>query len=249
MKNIAVIFAGGVGSRMKNPTLPKQFLEINDIPIIVHTINNFQFNNNIDDIIVVMLEEYIPFMHELKNKYNLSKVTNIVKGGVTGQESIYNGLKAAKNICKDDNAIVLIHDGVRPIMEEDLIDRNIDAVRQYGSAISCVPSKETIIGIDSNNNINNIVDRKFVWIARAPQSFYLNDILDVHLQAINNNETNIIDSCTLMTKYGKNLHTVETCQENIKITTPEDYYVVQGLINAKSDLKKIGYVYGKCFTK
>lgn len=249
MKNIAVIFAGGVGSRMKNPTIPKQFLEINNIPIIVHTINNFQNNSKIDDIVVVMLNDYINYMTELKEKYNLTKISKIISGGLTGQESIYNGLKAAKEIVLDDNAIVLIHDGVRPIMEENLIERNIESVYKYGSAISCVPSKETIIGIDNDNNINNLVDRKFVWIARAPQSFYLNDILSVHLKAIENNDTNIIDSCTLMTKYGTKLHTVETCQENIKITTPEDYYVVQGLINAKTDLKKIGDVYGKNFTK
>lgn len=240
MNNIAIIFAGGIGSRMKTKGVPKQFLKIDGIPVIVHTLFNFQLNKQIDKIVIVMLKNYIHEMEQLANQYQLTKVEKIVPGGDTGQESIYNGLIAAKELADGKNAIVLIHDGVRPIMEEDLISRNIQSVKEYGSAISCVPSKETIININDDNSINKIIDRTTAWIARAPQSFYLYDILETHEKAKAKGENNIIDSCTMMLKYGKELHIVETCQENIKITTPEDYYVVQGIFNARNNKDVFG---------
>lgn len=238
--NIAVIFAGGVGSRMKTKGVPKQFLKINDVPVIVHTINNFQNNQNIDKIVVVMLEEYIKYMLELKEKYALNKIEKIVPGGTTGQESIYNGLIAAKEVSEGLDSIVLIHDGVRPILDDDLIDRNIESVKTYGSAISSVPSKETIINIDEDKKVTNILDRSKAWIARAPQSFKLDEILSLHEKARSEEVNNIIDSCSMMLRYGKELHIVETCQENIKITTPEDYYVVQGILNARNNRDVFG---------
>lgn len=234
MENIAIIFAGGIGSRMKTQGIPKQFLKINGTPVIVHTINNFQFSHKIDKIVIVMLEKYIPYMEELREQYNLSKIVDIVPGGKTGQESIYNGLKRAKEIV-EDNAIVLIHDGVRPILEDTLIERNVESVKRFGSSISSVPSKETIIAINDNNDVEKILDRSKAWIARAPQSFYLNDILECHEMARKEKINNVIDSCSMMMKYGKQVHIVETCQENIKITTPEDYFVVQGILNAKNN--------------
>ena len=235
--NIAVIFAGGVGSRMKTKGVPKQFLKINDIPVIVHTINNFQHNKNIDKIVVVMLEDYIDYMNELKEQYKLTKIVSVVAGGTTGQESIYNGLKMANEVSDNKDTIVLIHDGVRPILEEDLIDRNIESVKKYGSAISSVPSKETIINIDDDKFVTNLLDRSKAWIARAPQSF---NILSLHEMARQEGINTIIDSCSMMLRYGKKLHIVETCQENIKITTPEDYYVVQGILNAKNNRDVFG---------
>ena len=229
--NIAVIFAGGIGSRMKNKDgIPKQFLEIDGVPILVWTLRNFQDNSEIDAIVVVMLEKYIEITREMMDSFGLSKVKKIVAGGDTGQKSIYAGLRAAKELADQDDTIVLIHDGVRPFIEPDLIARNISAVKEYGSAISCVPSKETVVKLDSEMNLENIIDRSTVWLARAPQSFYLKDILRAHEDALRRGEDNVIDSCTMMMKEGIKLHSVETCSENIKITTPEDYYVAQGLI-------------------
>lgn len=233
--NIAVIFAGGVGKRMKNPELPKQFIEINDTPIIIHTLKKFQNNNFIDAIIVVVLKDYIEYTQKLISKYDLDKVVKIVEGGKTGQESIYQGLLAAKDIAKNsNNPIVLIHDGVRPIIESDLIKRSVESVREYGSAISCVPSKETIIQINAKNNVRKTIDRSKIWLARAPQSFYLEDILKAHKKAIRKNDFSVIDSCTMMEKYSdKKLHIIETCPENLKVTTPEDLYIIKGLLSSE----------------
>jgi len=234
--NIAIIFAGGIGSRMKNPDLPKQFLEIDNTPILVHTIRAFQNNDEIDKIIVVMLKEYIEYTKKLMAHYELDKVVAIVEGGATGQESIYHGLVAASRVSRNDSDIVLIHDGVRPIIEPDLIHRNIESVENYSSAISCSPSKETIAKIDENGCVVKTIKRSAVWIARAPQSFFLKDILEAHEKAQKNNEFDSTDSCTLMSTYSnKPLHSVETWAENIKITTPDDYYTATALIKKLKD--------------
>ena len=133
--NIAVIFAGGSGVRM-GAGIPKQFLEINGKPIIVHTLELFENHNEIDKIYIVMLEEYIPYMNKLVKKFGLDKVCGIVAGGETGQDSIYNGLKKAQSENGDDS-IVLIHDGVRPWVSYDTISRNIQGVKDCGNAITC----------------------------------------------------------------------------------------------------------------
>ena len=232
--NIAVIFAGGVGSRMKTEDgTPKQFLEIGGAPILIHTLNNFQQDATIDAIVVVMKEEYIGRTNVLLEEFKITKVRKVVAGGETGQESIYQGLIAAKEISESDSDIVLIHDGVRPFVEDGLIRENVEAVKKYGSAISCAPSKETVVKIDESGDLNEVIDRSKVWLARAPQSFFLKDILTEHEAARERGENNIIDSCTMMMGAGKKLHIVETSAENIKITTPEDFYVATGLIMRK----------------
>ena len=133
--NVALIFAGGVGSRMGLKT-PKQFLKINGVPIIVLTLMNFQNHKDIDGICVVTLEEYIDYVKDLVKEYKLDKVVSIVPGGKTGQDSIYNGLcEINKKYAKDTT--VLIHDGVRPIITDKVISDNIEAVKKYGNAITC----------------------------------------------------------------------------------------------------------------
>lgn len=229
--NIAVIFAGGVGSRMKTlDGTPKQFLEIDKKPILIYTLECFEREDEIDAIVVVMKDGYIDRTNELIRRFGISKVVKVVKGGETGQESIYHGLLAANDISEGDD-VVLIHDGVRPFIDGELIRRNIQSVKKYGSAISCGPSKETIIRINSEGKIEQVIDRSKIWLARAPQSFYLNDILEAHEQVRKEGKTDIIDSCTMMKEMGKKLYIVETSSENIKITTPEDFYVAKGLIS------------------
>ena len=138
-KNIALIFAGGVGSRM-GADIPKQFLKINNKPIIAITTSIFQNDPNISDIYIVMLKDYIDYTQEIVANYNLSKVRKIIPGGATGQESIFNGLSAIKQDHASEKVIVLIHDGVRPIIEDDLISRCIESVQQFGTAISGIPA-------------------------------------------------------------------------------------------------------------
>ena len=123
--NIAVIFAGGVGKRMHSSDKPKQFLEIYSKPIIIHTLEHFEYHPMIDGIVVVCKEDWIPYLNELLYRFRIEKVRKVVPGGETGQLSIYAGLKAAKEVAGEDNTIVLIHDGVRPLINEKLIADNI----------------------------------------------------------------------------------------------------------------------------
>lgn len=238
--NIAIIFAGGVGKRMQNTATPKQFLRINDKPIIIHTLEIFERCDQIDKIIVVMVESHVPYTQKLVKKYNLSKVEDIVNGGETGQLSIYNGLLRAKNINTDENKIVLIHDGVRPFIDEDLILRNIESVKKYRSAISCVKQNETTVLMSNQQSIDSITDRDCTYIARAPQSFYLEDILECHTKYLNKKLYNAIDSCTMMISLGKKVHLVECNDNNIKITTPIDFYIAKALFAAKENIELFG---------
>lgn len=235
--NIAVIFAGGVGRRMKTSGIPKQFLKINSIPIIIYTLRVFQEARNVDAIVIAGLETHIDYLNELITEYNITKVKAVVPGGETGQQSITNALNAAKKISKTENDIVLIHDGVRPIIDEKLINKNIENVKKYGTSISCVEQKETTIISKSHEQVEEITTRSDTYIARAPQSFYLEDILQAENNAINNNDMNCNDSCTVMKKYGKykNPYITLCNSDNLKITTPDDYYIVKALLDQKNN--------------
>lgn len=240
--NIAVIFAGGVGSRMHSREIPKQFLKIHGKPILVHTLETFQKSHLIDAIELVCVKGWIDYAQKLIVKYRLTKVHNIVPGGSTGQLSIYNGLCVAeKNIEKDNqDSIVLIHDGVRPLINEDVIKNNIDSVKKYGSAITSVKVIETVLIVDDKDNIIKVPERKKTRLARAPQSFYLNEIIENHRKALNEGKDNFIDSCSLMANYGKKMHLIEGPNENIKITTPEDFYIMRAVLDAKENAQIYG---------
>lgn len=233
--NIAVIFAGGSGKRMHSKDKPKQFLLIHGKPVIVHTIEVFQYHSEIDGIIVACLEDWIPYMEEMQYRYRLDKIGKIVPGGATGQLSIYNGVKAAAEIYGMDDNIVLIHDGVRPLIDGRVISENISGVKQYGSAITCAPAQETFVLIDDNNNISEVESRKHSRLAKAPESFWLKELLEAEEQAIRDGYTEMIDSCTLMRAYGKKMHVVECSYENIKITTPDDFYMFRALYDAREN--------------
>lgn len=229
MKKIALIFAGGTGTRMNISSIPKQFLEVRDKPIIIYTLEVFQNSNDIDEICVVGLKSWIDYLKKLVTKYHITKVKYIVSGGDTGQESIYNGLCEIKSKTSE-NHIILIHDGVRPLIDYETILLNIQSVIKYGNAITISPATETFININDLGLVENIYDRNYCKIAKAPQSFYLNDIYKVHLEAINDGKNNIIDSASLMKLYGHKLHTVYGPNNNLKITTSIDFFTFKSII-------------------
>lgn len=237
--NIAVIFAGGVGLRMNNKAKPKQFLELYGKPIIIYTIEHFEQHEDIDGIVIACVEEWIPYLEKLLTKFNISKVVEIVPGGSNGQESIYNGLLCAKKHYPEES-IVMIHDGVRPLIDGDIISKNISSVKTFGTAITSAPPVETFVLIDENSAVCDVHDRSLSRLAKAPQSFYLKDILKVHEQAIKDCFYGAIDSCSLMTHYGYKIQLIEGLSENIKITTPTDYYIFKGIIDAKEEMDIFG---------
>jgi len=238
--NIGVIFAGGIGSRIHSKDKPKQFLEIYNKPIIVHTIEFFQKNDNIDVVVVVCVEEWIDYLKKLVYQYRLNKVKSVVPGGTTGQLSIYNGICSAKKIAGEDKTIVLIHDGVRPLINSKLITQNIEDVKKFGTSITSSIVKETIVEIDDKGDIKFIPDRAHSRVAKAPQCFYLDDILSAHKKALKEGITDFIDSCTMMQHYGYKLHMTDGPYENIKITTPDDFYTMRAILQVKEDAQIYG---------
>ena len=241
--NIAVIFAGGTGQRMNSRTRPKQFLELHGKPILVYTIEKFQEHEEIDGIVLATLETWVGYCNRLKEKYHLTKLCAIVPGGKTAAESTFKGLEKAEEMFPSDS-IVLIHDGVRPLIDDETIHRNIECVKQYGTAITVTPAIETIAilsGDRAEKEIDRMVERSKCQMAKAPQCFYLGDILNVYRRMWQSGKPAFIDSATMMVYYGYKLYAVEGIDENIQITTPYDFYMFRAFIDAKENSQIFGW--------
>lgn len=232
--NDVLIFAGGVGSRMGS-RVPKQFLEVDGRPILIHTVQAFARHEEIDGIVIVSKAEYIDYCRELVERFAVPKVLDVIAGGESGQESIFHGLTYLHGQVSRDPAqdVVLIHDGVRPVITPELISASIACVRENGSSIAVSRAIETIIRVNAEGNVVETVDRSWCRYAKAPQCFFLEDIWQAHLRANAEHVTGVIDSATLMARYGHRLFTVECPAENIKITTPNDYYMFKAMYEAQ----------------
>lgn len=221
--NVAVIFAGGIGSRMRATALPKQFLEVHGKPVIVHTLESFENHPDIDAIAVAILPQWHDHLARLVRRFDLTKVRWVVDGGSTGQISRQRALEAVAGDCPGDT-VVLVHDGVRPLVDAALITANIDGVREHGSAITCTKITETVVE-SPGPLIESVIPRDHLYAAQAPQSFRLGEILDLYRRVAAEGELDSIDSCTLMQHYRRPIHRVVGPRTNIKITTAEDFYV------------------------
>lgn len=238
MSNVAVVFAGGTGKRMNTRSKPKQFLELHGKPILVYTLEVFNRHQEIDGIVLVVLESWIDYCEDLIKRFRLIKVKAVVAGGSSALESQRNGLLKASELYEPDS-VVLIHDGVRPLIDEETISKNIACVKEHGTAITVAPAIETITIKTETGEIGQIIERSKVQLARAPQSFYLCDILDAHRKTTADGK-NFIDSASMMQYYGHKLYPVEGSPENIKITTPNDYYTFRALVDARENSQIFG---------
>lgn len=236
--NYALIFAGGIGQRMNTISLPKQFLKVHNIPIIVHTIKHFQKCPKIDGIVVVCVKDYIDLMEELKKEYDLTKIISIIPGGENGQASIRNGLLELEKHAKPED-VVLIHDGVRPLINEETILKNIDCAEKNGNCVTTTKSTETIV-VTHDGSVTGTIDRENSRFGRAPQSFKLKEILQAHKEA-QKDKLSFIDSATMMTHYGHKLHYIDGPVNNIKITTPIDYFIFKAILDEKEN-EQINFV-------
>ncbi len=238
--NIAIIFAGGTGRRMNTRAKPKQFLEMHGKPVLIYTLQHFEEHSDIDSIVLVCLESWIDYAKKIIREFHLKKVIDIVPGGNTGQMSIYNGVACAFRNSTNENDIVLIHDGVRPLIDGDTITDCIESVRKYGSAITTTPAIETIFVDGEGDKVGKIFNRSQCAMARAPQCFYLSELYEAHLKAQKEKKFDFIDSAMLMQYYGAELHTVVGPVENIKITTPTDFYLFRALLDAQENMQIVG---------
>lgn len=238
--NIALIFAGGTGQRYNPRAKPKQFLELYGKPIIIHAIEPFQMHSEINSICVVCKKEWIQYFIALKERYGISKARWIIEGGETSQESVYKGLQAIeKDVADTKDTIVLLNDGVRPLVDIDLISRNIKSVVEHGSAVTVASVTETVVSIDKNGMLTGTVERSSCGLAKAPQSFYLSNIIAIYERAAREG-VNDIDAASLMLRYGKTMYTVMCSPDNIKITTPVDYFLYKAIYEARESEQVFG---------
>ena len=238
--NIAVIFAGGAGRRMNTRAIPKQFLEMHGKPVLVYTLEQFENHSQIDAIVLVCIELWVDYANKLIRDYHLQKVVAVVPGGETGQKSIFSGLSRARQLSKSDKDIVLVHDGVRPLIDAETITACLDSVKIHGNAVTTTPAIETIFVQEETGEVGQIFNRACCAMARAPQCFYLSDLYQVHLRAQADGRNDFIDSAMMMQHYGTKLYTVTGPAENIKITTPTDFYLFRALLDARENMQIVG---------
>lgn len=234
----ALIFAGGTGVRMNSRSKPKQFLELHGKPIIIYTLEHFEYHSAVDNIVIVCIESWIDELKGMLRRYGITKVSTIVKGGDTGHDSIYNGLEAMKETQKPGD-IVLIHDGVRPLITEELITNNINCVLEYGNAITVEPARESVVQSADGRNIDQVPNRNEMYIAKAPQSFYYDKIVSLYERA-HEDGIKTIDSSHLLSVYNEPMHMVKSTRNNMKITEPADFYMLRALYDANENQQIFG---------
>ena len=235
MSTIAILTAGGTGTRT-HQDLPKQFLNVENKPIIIYTLEAFQQHPSIDEIYVSCLDGWNTILEAYAKQFNITKLKRIVTGGNTGQESIYNGLKAIKeDHISTEGIVVMIHDGNRPMLPQDVITDNLVKQKQCGSAVTVIPTTEVVFvskdGIESNSALN----REELWRTQTPHSYNFNQLWDVHNKALEDGVNNMAASCSLMQKYGFITYFSKGSEKNIKITTVEDIEIFKALLTTKKD--------------
>ena len=222
IKNTAIVLAGGSGSRM-NSEIPKQYIEVNGKPLLAYSLIIMDKSDVIDEIVLVARENDLEFCEkEIVNKYNINKVTHIVKGGSERYWSVLEGLKAASG------KYVWIHDGARPCLSEELLDRLGEDVQQFKSTITAVPSKDTVKIIE-DGFVKATPDRSNVWMVQTPQVFEKDELVKAYDKMMaQTNSVNITDDAMIMECFGTGkVHVTMGEYTNIKVTTPEDILVVE----------------------
>ena len=231
MKNIALIIAGGVGARM-HQDIPKQFINVNDKPVIIYTLEAFQKHPYTDSIEVVCLEGWHEILGAYAKQFGISKLENIVNGGETGLQSIRNGLKDIATRYDDDDDIVLIHDAIRPMVSQDIISDNIRVCREYGNAITAIPCTSVMLKTADSLMASEQIPRDNLKITQTPQTFYLKEIIEAHKEAVQKGINDSIASCSLYVELGRKLYLSMGSEKNIKLTTSEDIEIFSALLKA-----------------
>ncbi len=216
----ALIFAGGVGRRMKSEDVPKQFLRVDGIPIIIRTIQYFEKHEQVARIVVVCYEPWIDELRQELGEYGIRKVTEILPGGQTGFQSIHIGLNYLNGIMSGEEA-VLICDGVRPCLSRELITECIRNAELYGSAVPVTPSIDSVLYSEDGEQCGKNISRKKIFITQAPQGYLFKEIVSAHEEAVQGG-MEPISSADLMIELGRKVHLFPGIRENIKVTTAED---------------------------
>ena len=231
MSNIALIIAGGAGNRM-HQDIPKQFLTVNEKPVIVYTLEAFQEHPEIDAIAVVCIEGWDQVLRAYARQFNITKLEYVVPGGKNGQDSIRNGIMELEKHY-DPEDIVLIHDAIRPMVSAEIISDNIRVAREKGNAVTVIPCAEAMLQTDDGTVSAGSYPRDRLKRTQTPQAFHIGFICDLHRRALEAAITNSVASCTLMIEMGEQVYFSSGSEKNIKLTTVEDIDIFKALLAAK----------------
>ncbi|MBQ8294319.1 MAG: 2-C-methyl-D-erythritol 4-phosphate cytidylyltransferase [Alphaproteobacteria bacterium] len=227
--NLALIIAGGTGNRT-GFCIPKQFIQVDNIPVIVYTLKKYQNHPLIDAICVVSLNGWEQYVYNQAQLYKITKLKHITTGGKTGQDSIYNGL-IELNKHYNTNDFVLIHDAVRPIIPDDIIDDAIVTAQKYGNAVSGLPVFEALV----HKSGKTFTPHGMLYRAQAPQCFRLGHITQIHTLAKSRGITNSTTSATLMIEMGQPVFFSRGTNQNIKLTTSADFTIFQAILETSKN--------------
>lgn len=241
--NYAIILAAGVGQRMRNGGMPKQFLKLMGKPIIIYTLEKFEESKEIDQVIVVCHGGYVEHMQNIIQLYQISKADKVIVGGNDRQSSLKRGLETALDNggCPED--VVVIHDGVRPLLNLSTIQENIRVARQYGCAVTVHPVTETVVITDTEEaDIADFKKRTDTYSMTSPQTFQLGKITEAYEKTDRMEQMGmpLLDAAMVYAKAGGEVHLVKEQGANIKITTPEDYYFLKAML----ELEENKFVFG-----
>ncbi len=230
MKNIAIIIAGGSGKRT-GQDIPKQFLTINDKPIIIYTLENFERNDYIDDIIVVCIDGWEHVLEAYAKQFGITKLKHIVKGGESGQHSIMNGVEEAYKHYSADSCVV-IHDGIRPLVDASVLNDVIETCHKYGNGVTSLPYNEQIFVIKDDVSTDKYIPRETLRRVSTPQAYMLGRLYDCYQQAISKGVGFTASSYvnTMMVDLGETLYFAKGSDKNIKLTTKDDLQIFIGYI-------------------
>lgn len=231
---IALLTAAGTGTRM-GQDIPKQFMYVEDKPLIIHTMEKFQHHPAIDKIIVVTLPGWIEVLKAYAHQYNITKFEWIVTGGSSGQESIYNGLVELAKHCNEDD-VVMIHDGNRCNISNEIISDSLVTYKTYGSAVAVIPCVEVVYYSDnSGKSADNMLPRENLYRTQTPHTYSLGKLIWAHKMAAEKNITNTAATCSLMTALGEKIYFSKGSEENLKITTVDDLMIYKALLRTRKD--------------
>ncbi|MCI1902288.1 MAG: 2-C-methyl-D-erythritol 4-phosphate cytidylyltransferase [Bifidobacteriaceae bacterium] len=231
MANLALIIAGGRGNRM-GQDLPKQFLSVEDKPIIAYTLEAFQNHPEIDGIGVVCIPGWETVMEAYANQFNITKLVGICAGGANGNESIGNGLDMLESKFSDKD-LVFVHDAVRPMVSEEVISDCIHVTQEKGNAITIIPTAEALLGTTDQETSLSVIDRSTTKRTQTPQGFVIGDLQKMHKEAAQRGITDPVASCTLAIELGIPVNFSQGSEKNIKLTTVEDIDIFKALLHAK----------------
>ena len=226
--NIALIIAGGKGQRMQQE-IPKQFLNVNDKPVIMYTLEAFQSHPDIDRIGVVCVDGWHDILRAYARQYRIDKLEWVVSGGENGQASIRNGVFHAEQLYGEQD-IILVHDAIRPMVSHEIISDCIVQCKKHGSAVSIVPCNTVALRRTTDHLSSEVVPRYRLALTQTPQAFPLKRLADAHRKALETGILNSIASCTLMVELGESVHFSIGAETNIKLTTPDDLKIFKALL-------------------